>query len=99
MAMHGFTYPEVTSFGTGFESGRVSIGIAFGLRIRFLHLGIKQKRFNGEAIANEPNNNCIPENSRWARKSVEQLAGEVGLAFLAEFAEAGANCGCFGFGD
>lgn len=99
MAMHGFTYPEVSSFGAGFECGRVSVGITFGSRISFLHLGIKQKRFIGEAIANEPNNNCIPKNSSWARKSIKQLACEVGLAFLAELAQAGANCGFFRFWD
>lgn len=99
MAMHGFTYSEVLSIGTGFERGRVSVGITFGARIRFLHLGVKQKCFIGEAIADEPNDNCIPEDGGRARKSIKQLACEVGLAILAEFAEARADGGGFGFRD
>ncbi|PON98238.1 hypothetical protein TorRG33x02_060680 [Trema orientale] len=97
MAMQSSTNLKVPSFGAGLESGRVGIGITFGFRSRFLHLGIEEKRFIWEVVADKPDNDSVPKNSSWARQSIEQLAGEVGLALLAELAQARTNCGGLGF--
>lgn len=56
-----------------------------------LHFGIEQKGFMREVVADKANDDGVPENVGGAGNCVEQLAGEMGLAFLAEFAEAGAD--------
>lgn len=56
-------------------------------------MGIKQKGFIGNVVANEPNNNGVPNNGSGARKSIKQLASKVGLSFLAELAKARSNGG------
>lgn len=98
MAMHCFTQPQVPSLSAGFEGGRVGVGVAFGIRRRFLHLGVEEKRLMRHVIADETDDNGVPEDCRWARNCLEQLAGEMGLTFLTNTAEPGTDCGCLRFG-
>lgn len=95
MTMQGSTNLNVASIGAGLERGRVGVGVAFGIGSGLLHLGIEEKRLLGQVVADKADDDGVPENGRGARKSVEQLAGEVGLAFLAELAEARTDCGGF----
>lgn len=42
-------------------------------------------------VTDKANDDRVPKNGGWFGNCVEQLAGKKGLAFLAEFAEAGAD--------
>lgn len=45
----------------------------------------------GQAIADKPDYDCVPNDCFWLRNCVEQLAGKVGLAVPAQLAEAVPN--------
>jgi hypothetical protein len=49
----------------------------------------------GHVVTDKADDYSVPEDGGGFRNCVEQLAGEMGLAFLAEFAEARANGGGF----
>lgn len=91
MAMQGFTHLEIAGISARFQGRRISVRVRLDVGRGGLHLGIEQEGFIGHVVANEPNDDGVPENSCWARKRIKQLAGKERLAFLAEFAEAGAN--------
>lgn len=95
MAMQGFTHLEIARVRAGFEGRRVSVRVGLGAGRGGFHLGVEQEGFIGHVVADESNDDGVPEHGGGARQSVEQLAGKVGLAFLAEFAEAGADGGGF----
>lgn len=91
--MHGLTYPQITRLGTRLESGGVSVGIGLDVGGGPLHPGIEEEGFVGHVVADEADDDGVPQDGGWASNCVEQLAGEVGLAFLAEPAEARADGG------
>lgn len=49
----------------------------------------------GHIVTDKANDDCVPEDGRGFRNCIEQLAGKMGLTFLAEFAKARANGGGF----
>lgn len=49
----------------------------------------------GHIVTDKANDDCVPEDGGGFRNCIEQLAGKMGLTFLAEFAEAKANGGGF----
>ncbi|KAB2610820.1 pentatricopeptide repeat-containing protein [Pyrus ussuriensis x Pyrus communis] len=95
MAMHGFTHLKIAGVGASYEGGRVSVRVGLGAGKGGFHLGVEQEGFIGHVVADESNDDGVPKHSGGARQSVEQLAGKVELAFLAEFADTGADGGGF----
>lgn len=47
------------------------------------HFAVEEEGFIGEVVADQSDDDGVPEDGGWARKSVEELAGEMGLPFLA----------------
>lgn len=81
--MYGLANPEIAGIGAGLENRRVSIGIALNLWRRRFHFAVEEKGVIGEVVADQSDDDSVPKNGGGARKGVEQLAGEMGLAFLA----------------
>ena len=95
--MYGFSGGEVEVEGAGLEGGREGVGVEAGAR-GGLHLRVEEESVEGEVVADEADDDGVPEDGGGAREGVEEVAREVGLALLAEVAEAGADGGGCGLG-
>lgn len=89
--MHSLAHLEIASIGAGFKGGRVSVRVTFDVGRGLFHFGIERQGCIGHVIADEPNDDGVPEKGCWARQSLEELAGKMRMALLAEFTKAGAN--------
>lgn len=94
--MHGFTSSQVPCLSASLEGRRVSVGIAFGERCRILHPGIEKKSLVREIIADKADDDGVPENSGWFGNCVEQLACELWVSILTNFAESRTDRRCLG---
>lgn len=86
MTMQSLAGVKVAGKGAGFESGRESVRVRFGVGGGVSHVGIQGQSFSGHVVADEANDDGVPEKGGWVRQSFKQLAGKVRLAFLAESA-------------
>lgn len=82
MRMEGFTCHKVAGEGTGLEGGREGVGIEKG-GWGGLHLSVEEEGLKRQVVEDEADDDGVPENSGGARKGVEEVAGKVGLTFLA----------------
>lgn len=96
MAMHGSTSLEVLGLGAGLECGGVSVRVAFGERSRLFHPGVEEESVVRERVADEADDDGVPQDGGWFGNCVEQLACEVWVSVLADSAEAGADGRCLG---
>ncbi|KAJ1383860.1 hypothetical protein SESBI_42999 [Sesbania bispinosa] len=69
MRVKSFTSDEVVSEGTGFEGGREGVRIEASTRSG-PHLSVQEESVKGHVVADEANDDGVPDNSGRARKGV-----------------------------